>query len=446
MARLVPGAKEEILESLRWLKLDWDEGPEVGGEYGPYTQSQRLSLYHEAAESLVQGGHAYRCYCSPQRLEQMRAEQTKRKEPPRYDRRCLVLDRAEAESLKIAGTPSVVRFKMPLSGETAFSDLIRGTVTFDNSTLDDFVILKSDGYPTYHLASIVDDHAMRISHVLRAEEWLSSTPRHVLLYRAMGWEPPVFAHLPMILGPDRSKLSKRHGATALLEYKDNGFLSETMVNFLALLGWALDDKTELFTREDLVRQFTLERISKTPAIFDRAKLEWMNGVYIRRLEPPQFASLAMPFLEKGLPSQTPRPLSLDYVTRVAPLIQERARTLAECPQLAEFFFVEDLQYDTATLLPKDTAPQDALRMLKASVDQLGPLEPFDGERIEPCLRSLAEALGVKTGALFGLLRTATTGRTAAPPLFQTMAVLGKERSLRRIRQAMEKLGKAGHGL
>ncbi|MEW6033949.1 MAG: glutamate--tRNA ligase [Chloroflexota bacterium] len=439
IARLVPGATEAILESLRWLGLDWDEGPEAGGEYGPYIQSQRLSLYREVAQQLVREGHAYPCYCSPQRLEEMRAEQQRRKQPPGYDRRCRHLSPVERTAAESSGITPVIRFRVPDEGQTTLSDLIRGPVTFDNGTLDDFVLLKSDGYPTYHLANVADDHAMRISHVLRAEEWLSSTPRHVLLYRALDWEPPLFAHLPMILGPDRSKLSKRHGATSLVEYREMGFLPECMVNFLALLGWSLDDKTELFSREELVGHFSLERISKTAAIFDREKLAWMNGVYLRRLSTEDFVRLSLPFLEKGLPPQAARPLSRDYVLQVSPLIQERARTLAEAPQLAEFFFVEDLAYSVDLLCGKELAPQSASEALKVSLARLQDLVPFDGASIEGVLRPLAAELGMKTGALFGLLRVATTGRTAAPPLFQTMAVLGKERCLRRIQAAIAKL-------
>ncbi|MBI2854104.1 MAG: glutamate--tRNA ligase [Chloroflexi bacterium] len=441
VARTVPGALEAILESLRWLNLDWDEGPEVGGGYGPYVQSQRLPLYHEAAERLVREGHAYYCFCSPERLEQMRAEQTKRKEPPRYDRLCRCLTTDQASDKATSGVIPVVRFKTPLEGLTTFTDLIRGEVTFDNATLDDFVLLKSDGYPTYHMASIVDDHSMLISHVMRAEEWLSSTPRHVLLYRALGWEPPQFAHLPMILGPDRSKLSKRHGATSLIEYREAGFLPETMVNFLALLGWSLDDKTELLSREEIVKSFTLEHISKTPAIFNREKLEWMNGVYIRSLKVEDLTNRIIPFLERDLPPGVPRPLSRDYVLKIAPLIQERARTLAEAAQLSDFFFVVEPHYDPALLLSKNTGPDDIANALHITLERLRTIESFDTARLEPMLRSLAAELGMKTGVLFGALRTATTGRTAAPPLFQTMEALGKDRCLRRIEAAIDLLGR-----
>ena len=439
VARAVPGAMEAIFDSLRWLGLDWDEGPGAGGQHGPYIQSQRLSLYRDAVQRLLDSGNAYYCYCSPQRLEEMRADQGKRKAPPGYDRQCRDLSAERRSSRETGEPPPVVRFKVPLEGETTFGDIIRGEVSFENRVMDDFVVLKSDGYPTYHLASVVDDHLMGISHVLRAEEWLSSTPKHVLLYAALHWQSPQFAHLPMILGPDRSKLSKRHGATSTVEYREAGFLPETMINFLALLGWSLDDKTEEFTREDLVKHFTLDRISKTAAIFDRSKLEWMNGVYLRQLSAEDFADRALPFLERDLPALAPRPISREYVVQIAPLIQERARTLAECAQLAEFFFVEELTYDAHLLLGKDVTPQAAAKLLESALQLLEPLEPFDSLALENALRGLAAELAVKTGALFGLLRTATTGRTAAPPLFQTMAVLGKARSIKRIKAAVARL-------
>ncbi len=436
VARRVEGVVEEILDSLRWLGLNWDEGPEVGGKYGPYFQSQRLGIYQPIAQQLVKEGYAYFCYCSPQRLEAMRAEQMRRKQSPGYDRRCRDLTQKERTQFEAQGIVPVIRFKTPLEGQTKFHDLIRGEVVFENSTLDDFVLLKSDGYPTYHLANVIDDHLMQISHVLRADEWLSSTPRHILLYQALGYEPPQFAHLPMILGADRSKLSKRHAATSIKEYQERGYLPEAMVNFLALLGWSLDDKTELFSQSSLVKHFSLERLGKTGAIFNINKLDWMNGVYMRRLGAEEFVQKAMPFLEKGLPPQVERPLPTDYVNQVLPLEQERAKTLSELPYLVEFFFVDELDYSADLLLAKGVDKEAAVRALNISLERLRRLEAFDATSLETLLRPLAEELGLKTGEFFGLLRVATTGRTAAPPLFQTMAVLGKERCLKRIEAAI----------
>jgi glutamyl-tRNA synthetase len=369
----------------------------------------------------------------------VRAEQIRKKQPPRYDRRCRELSPKERAQFEAQGIIPVIRFKTPLNGETRFYDLIRGEVAFHNSTLDDFVLLKSDSYPTYHLANVVDDHLMQISHVLRADEWLPSTPRHVLLYHALGYEPPLFAHLPMILGPDRSKLSKRHGAVSVLDYRERGYLPEAVVNFLALLGWSLDDRTELITRDELVRHFSIERISKTGAIFNLEKLNWMNGVYIRSLSAQDFVEHISPFLEAGLPKEVERPISRGYVEKIAPLIQERITTLAEAAGYAEFFFVDELEYEHALLLGKDMTEGSATEALQAALERLEALHNFDAPSLENALRPLAGELGLKTGQLFGLLRVAITGRSAAPPLFQTMAALGRERCLRRIKAALMRL-------
>ncbi len=428
--RLVEGATEAIIDSLRWLGLDWDEGP--------YFQSQRLNIYREVAEKLIALDRAYYCYCSPERLKSVREEQMKRKQPPGYDRHCRYLTRSQRAELESQGIVPVIRFKTPLEGQTVFQDLLRGEIVFQNNSLDDFVLLKSDGYPTYHLANIVDDHLMEVSHVLRADEWLSSTPRHVLLYQALGWEPPKFAHLPMILGPDRSKLSKRHGATAVTEYMEAGYLPEAMFNFLALLGWSLDDKTELMSREEIAKNFTLERVSKNPAVFNREKLDWMNGVYIRSLSLDEFIQRASPFLEKNLSSDISRPLDQDYVRRIMPLIQDRARTLGEVAHLTEFFFAEELDYEAKLFLEKLT-PDEATKSLQTTIARLEGLQDWDAATLENLVRPLAEELQLKTGVYFGLLRVAVTGRTAAPPLFQTMEVLGKERCLKRLRAALAKL-------
>ncbi len=440
VARKVEGALEAILDGLRWLGLDWDEGPEVGGKYGPYFQSQRLDLYREAAERLVQQGDAYYCYCSPQRLAEMRAEQQKRKGSLGYDRHCRDLTETERRQKEAEGITPVVRFKTPLEGQTSFHDVIWGEVTVENSTLDDYVLLKSDGYPTYHLANVVDDHLMEISHVLRAEEWLSSVPRHKLLYRALGYEMPQLAHLPMILGPDRSKLSKRHGAVSITEYKEQGYLPEVMVNFLALLGWSLDDRTDIISRDELIKHFSLERISKTAAVFSHEKLNWMNGVFLRELSHEELLSKVMPFLERGLPEGVKRPIPKEYVSQIVPLIQERINTLAEAAVYAEFFFLDELEYDASLLVGKKMTTETTLRALKAAQEKLSRLESFDHDSLERALRLLAEELGFKAGQLFGSLRVATTGRTAAPPLFATMVVLGKERCLRRLGVAVTKLG------
>jgi glutamyl-tRNA synthetase len=431
VARRVEGAVDIIMDSLRWLGLDWDEGP--------YFQSQRLPVYRETAQKLLDKHSAYLCYCSPERLEAMRQEQMKRKQPPKYDRRCRDLTQEERTQLNAKGITPVIRFKTPLEGETTFQDLVYGSVTFRHDTLDDFVLLKSDGYPTYHLANIVDDHLMAISHVLRAEEWLSSAPRHVLLYQALNWQPPQFAHLPMILGPDRAKLSKRHGATSINEYQKQGYLPDAMVNFLALLGWSLDDRTELLSREELIKHFSLARVGKTGAIFNREKLEWMNGIYLRRLSLAEFVHQAMPFLDRDLPESVRRPLDEGYVSQVLALIQERAKTLAEVPQLADFFFVDELQYEVGLFSKGRLDEKSTTGAITIAWQKLEKLATWDAATLEDVLRSLATELNLRTGELFGLLRVAITGRTAAPPLFQTMRVLGKEKCLKRLRMTLQVL-------
>jgi glutamyl-tRNA synthetase len=431
VTRKVEGAVDIIVNSLQWLGLNWDEGP--------YFQSQRLSIYNDIVNKLLEEDHAYLCYCSPERLGRMRQEQAKRRQPPKYDRLCRGLSQAERTRLRSTGVNPVIRFKTPLEGETTVCDLIRGTVTFKHDVLDDFILLKSDGYPTYHLASIVDDHLMAISHVLRADEWLSSTPRHILLYQALNWQAPQFAHLPMILGPDRAKLSKRHGATTITEYQEQGYLSDAMVNFLALLGWSLDDRTELLSREELTRHFSLERVGKTAAIFNKDKLEWMNGVYLRKLNLGEFIKHAMPFLDRDLPKSVERPLNNNYVSQVLFLVQERAKTLAEVPQLADFFFLDELKYDASLLLIKELDARAATQIITTTLKILKEVTNWDALNLEDILRPLATELNLGTRQLFGLLRVAVTGRVAAPPLFQTMAVLGKEKCLERLNTSLQRL-------
>ncbi|MBN1368674.1 MAG: glutamate--tRNA ligase [Dehalococcoidaceae bacterium] len=438
-ARTVSGAEDVILESLRWLGLDWDEGPGKGGAYGPYRQSERLEYYQKAARQLVEQGNAYYCYCAPERLEEMRSGQIANKQPPGYDRRCRELDPHKKSGFSGECPHPVIRFKTPIEGSTAFCDELRGEVAFENRSIDDFIILKADGFPTYHLASVVDDHLMQISHIMRAEEWISSAPKHVLLYGALGYQPPRFAHLPMILGPDRSKLSKRHGAVSITQYREEGYLPQAMVNFLALLGWSLDDKTDIISLQTLVESFTLERIGKTAAVFNREKLDWMNGVYIRSLSLDDLVRQAMPFLEKYLPDSVERPLDEGYVKKVMPLIHERAKTLREIPQLVDFFFTPDIGYEAGLLIGKKMDRQMSLNALEVTLDHLEKLEPFTHDTLEQSLRPLAEELELKAGQLFGIIRVAVTGLTVAPPLFETMVVLGKVKCLQRIKQAISSL-------
>ena len=438
-ARKVEGAVEGQLEALTWLGVDWDEGPDIGGVYGPYTQSERLLLYRDAADDLLDRGSAYRCYCSIERLTEMRKKQAERKAHGGYDRHCRDLTDEERREHERTGTTPVVRFRMPLDGTTGVTDLVRGDVSFENRLIDDFVILKSDGFPTYHLANVVDDHLMEISHVMRAEEWLSSAPRHVQLYAALRWELPAFAHLPIILAPDRSKLSKRHGATSVLEYREKGYLPDAMVNFLTLLGWSLDDKTEILSTDELVKHFGIGRVSKAGAIFSTDKLDWMNGVYLREMGADDLADALLDHWSRFPPMQIPDLPEKAYLLKIVPLIQERIKTLADAAPLIAFFFRDEIEYEQDELVQKGMDAGRTREGLRAALAGLSGLDSFEAESIEDVLRPLADELGIKTGQLFGSLRVATSGQRVAPPLFESMEVLGKERTLASIEKALASL-------
>lgn len=444
--RLVPGALEAILGSLRWLGIDWDEGPDAKGSYGPYYQSERLPIYRRHAEELVAGGHAYHCYCSSERLEEVRREQMARKEAVRYDRACRDLTRDQRSARESEGRPYVVRFAVPLSGQTVVKDLLRGDIVFDNSTLDDHVLVKSDGWPTYQLANVVDDHLMEITHVMRGDEWISSAPKHVLEYAALGWEAPVFVHLALILGKDRAKLSKRHGATDVLSYRELGYLPDALVNFLALLGWSPPEgeraeNGDILSRQELVAAFDFDRVGVTPAVFDTDKLDWMNGHYIRQLPVADLADAVIPFLQRdGLLPPDPVPAELrEYVKEIAPLLSERLKVLADATAVADFFLKPELEYDPALLVQKGTTPEEVRAALGVVAEQLRGAVEFEPEPLEGLLRPLAADLGLRTGQLFGAIRVAITGRGVAPPLFATMAVLGRERTMERLWKAVAAL-------
>ena len=438
--RITEGAVDHILDGLEWLGIDWDEGPRVGGPYGPYFQSERLERYHDAAERLIASGDAYRCYCPPERVAELRKEQARNKQRQGYDSHCRFLSDADRRAKEAEGGPSVLRFAMPQTGITSVEDTIRGHVEWQNNLTDDFVLVKSDGFPTYHMAVVVDDHAMAISHVLRAEEWLPSTPRHVQLFRALGLDMPTFGHLPMILGSDRAKLSKRHGATSLMEYRDDGFLPEALINFMALLGWSLDGETEVMTANTIRDNFTLERVGKPAAIFDLDKLQWMNGVYIRQTQDADLADRVLPFLEREYPASL-LPIDRDYLLRIVPLVQERLKTLADAPDMLSYFFEESLAYDPASLIQRGMdGPGTLAAIVRARSDlALVPDPEFHHENLENILRASGKDLQLSGRQFFGALRSAVTGRTATPPLFEMMEVMGRERVLRRLEAAAEKL-------
>ncbi len=434
-ARLVERSLESILEGLRWLGLDWDEGPEVGGPYGPYFQSERLDIYRKYERKLVEEGKAYYCNCSPDRLATLREELLRRKDNPRYDRRCRDLGLGP----EVNDTRCVLRLKIPLEGETAFEDKVRGRVAWDNKLLDDLVLLKTDGYPTYHFANVIDDHLMGVTHVLRADEWISSTPRHVVLYRALGWEPPIFAHLSMILGPDRTKLSKRHGVTSILEYQRRGDLPEVVFNFLSLLGWAPKDNREIMTREELIAAFSLEGIVPTSAIFDLKKLEWMNAEYLRRLPDENLLMKVKPVLiQQGMLTEERAAAEKEWLARVMGLLKERCRSVFDFATQGQYFFREDFTYDPEAA-KKNLQDKIAEPRLEALAEKLAPVKSFTAQEIETAVRALSEELGVKAALLIHPARVALTGVTVGPGLFDLMEVLGKERVLKRLHRAVQYL-------
>ena len=432
--RLVPGAVDSILDGLEWLGVDWDEGPRVDGPFGPYLQSERLELYRQAAARLIAQGNAYRCYCTRERLADIREVQQREKRSIGYDRHCKSLTGEQRMDLDAEGAPSVVRFAMPESGTTEVNDLIRGQVEWLNELVDDFVLLKSDGFPTYHLAVVVDDHLMEISHVLRAEEWLSSTPRHLQLYQAFDYPPPRFGHLPMILGPDRSKLSKRHGATSIMEYREAGYLPDALKNFMVLLGWSLDDQTDVMPINVIASNFSLERVGKPAAIFDLERLGWMNGVYIRQLATEELAAHMFPFLERDLPAEL-LPINWQYFLRVVPLIQERLKLLSDSAQMTSYFFEEKLDYSSVNLVQKEMDSESTVTALQRAGHALIGIEAFESETLEQALRATGDELEFRPREFFGTLREAITGRSATPSLFEVMEVLGKDRVLARISDA-----------
>lgn len=444
LARTVEGAVEDFTNGLQWLGIDIDEGPDVGGPYGPYYQVQRKALYQQYANQLIESGHAYRCYCTPERLDEMRQEQIANKLPPRYDRHCRYLTPAERASKEDAGESWTVRFAMPLDGETIVPDKLHGDMVFKNKDLDDTVILKTNGLAPYHLAHLVDDHLMGITHVLRGEEWISSAPRHVQIYLALGWKPPMFYHLPNVMGKDKKKLSKRRNAPSWSDYKKQGFLPEAVFNFLALLGWAYDDKTEIFTKEELIDAFTLEKIGISSGIYDADKLLWMNGIYIRKLPLTELVERTLPYMESpeaegGLPDNVERPLDRDYTTRVLALEQERLKTLGEAAHVVSFFYEKEIDYGLDILIQKKMDATSTREALIQTLNLLSGLDTWEHAILEEQLRALLITLNLKAGQLFSTIRTAVSGRTATPPLFEMMEVLGRDVCLQRIEQAIAKL-------
>lgn len=424
------------IDTLKWLGLNWDEGPEVGGPFGPYLQSERLDIYSEWAEKFLQNGDAYNCYCSTEELEARREAQRQQNQAPGYDGKCRSLTEAEITKFQSEGRKPVIRMRMP-DGETRFTDLIRGEVTFEHKYVPDFVLMRADGSPLYTLAVAVDDVLMKVTHVLRGEDLLSSTPRQIRVYQAMGISPenyPLFAHLPFVMGTDNTKLSKRNGEVSIAWYREEGFLPEAICNYLALLGWSPGDDLENITMDELVELFTIERVNSSPARFDMKKLEAINGDKIRALTIEDFLKRSLPFLlREGVISGSQE--EIDLVGKALPIIQERIVRLKEVVAMLGFLFVTEVKFDEESA--RKVAEAEAQKVIRSALTSLETLAEWNHAEIESALRKvLIEELGLKPRNAFGPVRIAVTGSHISPPLFESMELLGRERSIARLRSAV----------
>lgn len=436
--RYVPGSLEEMMEGLRWMGMQWDEGPEADGAYGPYFQSERLEHYAKYAQQLLESGRAYYCYCTKERLEEMRKDQEAKKLPPGYDRRCRDLTPEEHAACKLKNPNPVIRFAMKREGRTEFNDVIRGLVGFENSLQDDFVMIKADGFPTYHFASVVDDHLMEITHVVRGDEWLSSAPKHVQIYEALGWEPPIWVHPPLILDVTGKKLSKRSETqTTFTYYRESGYLPEAMLNFLATMGWSAGEDRKLYRRDELIEKFSFEGIVNHPAIFDLAKLNDLNGEYIRMMSIDELADTLLRWLQKaGYISDTPTDKDMDYLKQVVPLIRDRIVTLADVADAAGFMYKCDFEYDEKGAnkhLAKDSTPA----LLKSVIEKLSGVTDWTLEAVESAVREAGAGVGMEGGNVIHPVRMSITGRTFGPGLFELMQVLGKDKCIARLQRAID---------
>ncbi len=445
VARSTVAYERDILEGLHWLGLEWDEGPEVAGQpargpYAPYRQMERLPLYRDAAERLLAQDLAYPCYCTREELDADRAAQEAARQPPRYIGRCARLTADQRRAREAEGRRPAIRFRIP-PGAVAFDDIVRGHVEIESDTLGgDLVIVRSDGTPLYHFTVVVDDAEMAMTHVIRGEDHLSNTPKHILLFRALGAEVPAFAHLPLILNSDRTKMSKRKSQTAIADYRRQGFMREALVNFLALLGWASGTEEEIFTLDELVERFDLSRVHSGGAVFDRERLEWLNGQWIRRLPTEELAERLVPFLSADLALRTEngarlvREPTVEDVRPLVPMVQERLPVLGAIGELVDFLFIDPIAVEPALLVPKRWDAGTTVEGLEAARDVIAAQGrvSFEADELEGPLRELASRRGWKAGDLFMAIRVAITGRTATPPLFDTMVALGRARTLDRL--------------
>ncbi len=428
-ARFVATSEQMIFDALRWLGIEWDEGPDVGGPHGPYRQSERASIYREHVEKLVANGTAYKCFCTPEELEAVRKQQIAAKVPPRYPGTCRNLSQAEIDANLAAGKPFTIRMKVPVEGSTTFRDELRGEITFNHNNVDDQVLMKSDGFPTYHLANVVDDHLMRISDVIRAEEWISSTPKHVLLYQFFGWDAPRFWHMPLLRNQDKSKISKRKNPVSLVYYRQAGFLPEAVLNFLGLMGGGMpaeiNNASEKFTLKEMIEHFNIQNIRLGGPVFDLTKLRWLNGEYLRALTPEGFYAE----LRKSV-------LSDEYLSAIAALVQTRIETLGEFGNLTGFFFADDVMPAQEVFLPKKRTIEETLAF---AGEQLTVLEGADwnGPALEAALKQLGEQQSWSVKENFMLLRAILTGSQMSPPLLESMMIFGKARTLDRLRRFID---------
>lgn len=443
-ARSTVEFERDIIDNLHWLGINWDEGPQVAGgddvgPHGPYRQSRRMERYAREADRLLDSGHAYRCWCTPDELEAVRKEQEARKEPPRYNGRCLNLTDADRAAFESEGRASVIRFRVE-PAKVRFDDLVRGEVEFDNALLGDFVIVRNDGMPLYHFVVVVDDEDMEISHVIRGEDHLSNTPKHIALIRALGYREPVFGHIPLILNADRSKMSKRKSQTSMTAYREEGYLPEAMVNFLAFLGWSPGTEEEIFTLEGLAERFEITKVHKGGAIFDRDRLDHLNGVYIRSMSDEQLALRLRPWVPEAVADAD--------LLRLIPSIKERLVRLSDVTALVGFVWEPDdvvaSWYGPELLVPKKATAEEARTALEGTLKLLTEIDEadFSADLLEQRSREAADDAGMKAGAFFSPVRVAVTGRTVSPPLFESLEMLGRDRALARLDIALEKLSEA----
>jgi len=433
--RSTKSSEQAIYDALRWLGLDWDEGPDVGGDRGPYRQSERTAIYREHVQTLLDGGTAYRCFCTPERLAEMRAEQERNKQNPGYDGRCRGIDPAEAAKRAAAGEAHTIRLKVPDEGETLLHDELRGEITFKNAEIDDQVLMKSDGFPTYHLANVIDDHLMGVTHVIRGEDWITSGPKHVLLYQGFGWEPPLFFHLGLLRNQDKSKLSKRKNPVSVDHYRSLGYLPSTFLNFLAVMGFSMGEDRERFTLDEMVEAFEWSRVSTGGPVFDPVKLDAFSGDDIRAMDPQALRDAVVKHAFDG------------RVDTLVELSRERINRLDDFIPYVSFFFGGEVDYAAVLpkMVPKKREKKETLKVLKAYLEGIEKDEAaraFTAEGLGAFSKSFAQAQGWKPKELFPLLRAATTGRTASPSLFETLAALGKDRVRLRLRGAIEALRKS----